>query len=250
MKPSQAALVTVLKSMGHPRILDFGSKTGEFWSELEKYGDVYGCDLDIHPKLQQQKNWAERFRISKDPTKIPYEDESFDLVFANSVFEHVEPIQSIVSECARVLRPGGKLYAVTPMRSVIMEPHIGAPFATRFAAGSARRNWIFLMYRLGFGRRWRANYDDARLGAAAADAYMTRATHYRTYQEHLVLLQENFNVVRDRTGDLLKVRNVPRFPGIAPVVARFYATCFEAQKALPCNDDAAETPSTLRPPDA
>jgi ubiquinone/menaquinone biosynthesis C-methylase UbiE len=37
----------------------------------------------------------------------PFEDESFDLVHANQVIEHVGRLDHFVEETRRVLRPGG-----------------------------------------------------------------------------------------------------------------------------------------------
>ena len=47
-----------------------------------------------------------------DGQRIPFEDQSFDVVFTVCVLHHVPPAQwtSLVSEMARVLKPGGLLY--------------------------------------------------------------------------------------------------------------------------------------------
>src|SRR5262249_27975188 len=47
---------------------------------------------------------------------IPYADESFDLVLADNVFEHLESPQQVFSEVARVLKPGGLFLGKTPNR--------------------------------------------------------------------------------------------------------------------------------------
>jgi len=52
-----------------------------------------------------------------DATKpLPFPDETFDFVFSEHMIEHI-PIaaaQSLCSECARILRPGGVLRVATP----------------------------------------------------------------------------------------------------------------------------------------
>ena len=48
-------------------------------------------------------------RFATDDKTIPFSDNSFDIIYANSVFEHLKHIDDIVSECARVLKPGGIL---------------------------------------------------------------------------------------------------------------------------------------------
>ena len=45
---------------------------------------------------------------------LPFEDDSFDAVLADGAFEHVEHLPRVLDECYRVLRPGGRLYALFP----------------------------------------------------------------------------------------------------------------------------------------
>lgn len=63
-----------------------------------------------------------------DGCNLPYEDNSFDLVFSNSVIEHVgtgEQMAQFASECNRV---GKQLYIQTPNRWFPLEAHFGAAF--------------------------------------------------------------------------------------------------------------------------
>ena len=56
---------------------------------------------------------------------LPFPDESFSVVAASDVVEHVEDAGRFVEECARVLRPGGMLFLATPNRySLGLEPHV------------------------------------------------------------------------------------------------------------------------------
>lgn len=48
-----------------------------------------------------------------DLTDLPFEDASFDVVFASHVLEHIKEDQKAVSEVRRVLRPGG--FAILPV---------------------------------------------------------------------------------------------------------------------------------------
>lgn len=47
---------------------------------------------------------------------IPYKDESFDVIFSNSVVEHLTDPEKYFQEVHRVLRPGGVFLAKTPNR--------------------------------------------------------------------------------------------------------------------------------------
>ena len=93
------------------RILHAGSG----WDKKQvsiKYKDtctVVGIDLD--PAV------AERFHSEfhlASLNKMPFEDNSFDVVFSEYVFEHLEEPDGAFQEIRRVLKPGGKLLVITP----------------------------------------------------------------------------------------------------------------------------------------
>jgi ubiquinone/menaquinone biosynthesis C-methylase UbiE len=49
-----------------------------------------------------------------DAMHLPFSDDSFDLITANMVLEHLEDPDSVFAEVARVLAPGGHFAFVTP----------------------------------------------------------------------------------------------------------------------------------------
>jgi SAM-dependent methyltransferase len=56
---------------------------------------------------------------------LPFRDDSFDLVVAGDVIEHVPDPVAMVRSCHRVLRGGGSLWLATPNRlSPTPEPHV------------------------------------------------------------------------------------------------------------------------------
>ena len=60
--------------------------------------------------------------------RLEFDAHSFDIVFSNSVIEHVgtfENKQMFADECRRV---GGRLWVQTPARSFFIEPHLLTPF--------------------------------------------------------------------------------------------------------------------------
>lgn len=58
-----------------------------------------------NPDIEYQVAFAE---------KLPFEDNSFDLVYSLEVIEHVKNYQSMVDEIYRVLKPGGQVFIQTP----------------------------------------------------------------------------------------------------------------------------------------
>jgi SAM-dependent methyltransferase len=46
--------------------------------------------------------------------ELPFEGEQFDAILSYDVFEHVADLPRVLRECHRVLRPGGRVYAIFP----------------------------------------------------------------------------------------------------------------------------------------
>lgn len=59
-----------------------------------------------------------RLDIVSDITKIPVDDESFDVVLCTEVFEHIPDALAAVREFARILKPGGTLLITAPFSSL------------------------------------------------------------------------------------------------------------------------------------
>jgi SAM-dependent methyltransferase len=62
--------------------------------------------------------------IVADAHELPYEDNSVDFIYCEAVLEHLQHPQKSVAEMHRVLRPGGKVFAITPF----LQPYHGYPF--------------------------------------------------------------------------------------------------------------------------
>ena len=67
-----------------------------------------------------------------DVQKIPYADETFDVVIANMMLYHVPDLSKGLSEIRRVLKKGGKFYCATYGENGIME-YIYGLFENRVA---------------------------------------------------------------------------------------------------------------------
>jgi SAM-dependent methyltransferase len=76
-----------------------------------------------------------------DAHDLPFADGAFDVVYAESVLEHVCDPQRCVGEMTRVLAPTGRVLAVTPFLQPV---HMGAYDFTRFTHLGHRR--LFRMY--------------------------------------------------------------------------------------------------------
>jgi SAM-dependent methyltransferase len=99
-------------------VLDFGCGCGRMIRHLPKHTNaaLSGCDYNAELIAWDQRNlpFAE-FRQNELAPPLPYPDNSFDLVYARSVFTHLtEELQlRWIAELRRVLKPRGVLYFTT-----------------------------------------------------------------------------------------------------------------------------------------
>jgi 2-polyprenyl-3-methyl-5-hydroxy-6-metoxy-1,4-benzoquinol methylase len=89
-------------------ILDFGCGNGETVRQLRTYGfQAYGVDITLDQETEFLRS------ISKHSEyRIPFDDNTFDVIVSMSVLEHVKNLSKTVSEMWRVLKPGGMLFAL------------------------------------------------------------------------------------------------------------------------------------------
>jgi ubiquinone/menaquinone biosynthesis C-methylase UbiE len=78
---------------------------------VARAGRVIGADPDMASLLRHQ---TIRMRVLASLNSLPFAAESFDLVTANMVVEHLDQPEKQFAEVARVLRPGGRFVFHTP----------------------------------------------------------------------------------------------------------------------------------------
>ncbi len=93
-------------------MLDYGGGDGRWAVELAaRAATVVVADIDedalrrvpVHPQLRA---------VLLDGAALPFRSDAFDVVFINHVLHHVEDLPGLLSELARVVRPGGRLVAI------------------------------------------------------------------------------------------------------------------------------------------
>jgi SAM-dependent methyltransferase len=96
--------------------LEIGAGTGYFCLNLLQDGTIERATAtDISPgMLKTLSANAERLGVAvetavADAERLPFEDESFDLVFGHAVLHHIPDLAGAMGEFARILRPGGIL---------------------------------------------------------------------------------------------------------------------------------------------
>ncbi len=96
------------------KILDLGCGEGEIAQEVFGKQLEWGLDNDREMVKKAEQSGMYRQVILGDAAKIPLKSKTVDLVFANSVLEHIKDIDRVLSEVRRVLKPAGLLMATMP----------------------------------------------------------------------------------------------------------------------------------------
>jgi SAM-dependent methyltransferase len=234
-------VLDVLRDMHMPvdkdqMLLDLGCGRGFMVYALRKLGyRAYGAD--IVPPAPEVNECLLREGLSRpgeavfrviDPTRymIPFEEETFDLVFSFDVLEHVEDVAAMLREIWRVLKPGGKSFHSFPSRYRILECHTSVPF------GGVLRGYRYLHLWAWLGLR---NGDDN--GRKAADVALDNYRFLKSYTNYLTpgilkrLVSVHFGSMKyvdeyawklseGLYGRFLQYLRKSKLPGAVPLVAR------------------------------
>jgi len=103
------------------RVLEVGGGPGELAARIT---DELGCDvvmLDVAPRMVELARERGVDACVGDVQNLPFAEESFDCVVAAWMLFHVPDIDRGLAELARVLRPRGRLVAVTNANAHLTE---------------------------------------------------------------------------------------------------------------------------------
>ena len=159
-------------------IMDFGCGSGGRVHEMRELGyQAFGCDLKFKNDKNVDTGSMEREGIvrliDKEHYALPFNDNTFDLIFSDQVFEHVQDYPRTVSEIARVLKPDGMCLHIFPSRYTPIEPHVYVPLASIIQSYWWLYCWAFIGIR-----------NEEQRGASANETatenfnYLRNNTHY------------------------------------------------------------------------
>jgi SAM-dependent methyltransferase len=88
------------------------------------FGPLFGCDLN--PLCKWMPYWNRISYQTFDLTRTSYADHSYALITCLSVIEHGVPVDALVSEVTRLLKPGG-IFVFTTDYDATGQTHVVAP---------------------------------------------------------------------------------------------------------------------------
>lgn len=103
-------------------ILNAGVATGATTTMLEQHGQVTSLEYDEDCCRFLRESLAMEV-TNASLTALPFEDNSFDLVCAFDVIEHIKDHELAMQEIARVLRPNGRVFLTVPAFNFLWGEH-------------------------------------------------------------------------------------------------------------------------------
>ena len=168
--PSEAIVNRVKADIGNAQpkaILDLGCSVGVKCLVLqEAFPDamIHGIEpekqaLEVGLSMVRERGMEEKIQLVEGVgEQMPYPDNSFDLIICHTVIEHVQDVEKVINEVARVLKPGGMLHIEAPNYNWPHEPHIqtyciprfGKAFCKLCAKLQGKGHWAWFLPHLQF----------------------------------------------------------------------------------------------------
>ena len=95
------------------RVLDVGCRSGALTRAYLHGNEVIGIDVDRLALDDAARLGIETYWVNAEEG-LPFEDETFDVVVAGELLEHVRDPAALVAEARRVLRPAGTFVGSVP----------------------------------------------------------------------------------------------------------------------------------------
>jgi 2-polyprenyl-3-methyl-5-hydroxy-6-metoxy-1,4-benzoquinol methylase len=119
-------MIHIERSAPHESILDFGCGSGVMLPYLSQHSKhVTAFDVDIHPleKIKHHIPLANNIEVV-DAAKTPLTQlipNSYDLINALDVLEHVEDLAGTLTHLLNLLKPGGQLVVSGPTENIFYQ---------------------------------------------------------------------------------------------------------------------------------
>lgn len=150
------------------RVLELGCAAGRmlrFLEDVAQHGEVWGTDISGEHIVWCKQHLSPPFHffITTTTPHLPFSDNYFDLIYAGSVFTHIDDLADTwLLELRRLLKPGGRLYITIhdehTIRILSQEPHDLSK--TLFCRKDYFENQDYQMFTIGRFMRSQVFYDN------------------------------------------------------------------------------------------
>lgn len=120
-----AQFVDRIQPKPNERILDIGGYPATWDDQRHLVKEIHIAN--VHPITPPSDPENMHFHVA-DGCALPFEDNSFDIVFSNSVIEHVGDLDRQKAFSSEALRTGRRIWIQTPAWEFWIEPHLMMPF--------------------------------------------------------------------------------------------------------------------------
>ena len=185
-----------ISSLRGCRLLEVGSGFGifvavtriQFGAEtigLEPAGAGFDSSFELCREVIRGYGLDPTIILDAKGENIPFQDNSFDVIFSSTVLEHTDNPRRVLDEAIRVLKPGGYLQFVFPNYGSFFEGHYAIPWIPYLNKSLARlylRLWgrdpsfINTIQFLNFYtvRKWISERNDVKVITYGADIFRER----------------------------------------------------------------------------
>ena len=202
-----AKMRAVLEVAGHPfadgqKILEFGVAGGRMlrWLfDLTDRCEIWGADIDARYIVWCQQNLSPPFHFvtTSGSAHLPFEDRYFDLIYAGSVFTHIDDLAyAWFMELRRVIKPGGVLYVTIHDKHTIellRSSYGNEPLARRLREDAEASAWAsseFAKFTIGRAVDSQVFYDVDQLCKSLEPFYKLLSIEEEAYGKQTALMLE------------------------------------------------------------
>jgi len=133
------------------KLLEIGSGLGIFnlvsrteygtdsWG-VEPSGEGFGDSFEISHEVLKENDLSTDHILNAKGEHLPFENDSFDIVFSTNVLEHVESPEEVIGEAIRVCKKGGLIQLVAPNYGSFFDGHYACFYVPY------QPKWLWKMY--------------------------------------------------------------------------------------------------------
>lgn len=145
-----------IDSGSHLKILDLGGTPwSSFCSDLQHCQVTY---LNLYSPENVQLAQANHQYICADARSIPFPDAYFDIVFSNSLIEHVGNFADQAQVAREIQRVGKSYWVQTPYKHFPIEPHYNFP-GFQYLPESVK-HWVHHVWPFSWVKKYGSAYED------------------------------------------------------------------------------------------